>query len=292
MAEFINSLRIKGRSDNTLINYGVDLRQFYDYLKGQGISELSELDDRSVRIFMSNIIGLGNSRTSAARKLSAIRGYLKWLREHDLISPDIAINIKTPRLPQSLPKALSYEETNRLLIDGVKGSRHYERDALILEILYASGLRVSELISLNWENVDLENRTFRVTGKGEKERIVPFGQRAAKMLTDWKDINYKGEGYPVFKSGDKTADRLTVRTVHRIVTRAAKKVGLYGVSPHTLRHCFATHMLERGAPLRVVQELLGHESIATTQKYLSITTEQMKSSYLKAYPRADTSIDS
>jgi len=126
---------------------------------------------------------------------------------------------------------------------------------------------------------------IRVLGKGSKERLVPFGPSVKKLLEDWSLLSKEGTVGPLFVS-EKGAERLTVRTVHRLVQRAALRVGIYGVSPHTLRHCFATHLLERGAPLRVVQELLGHESIAATQRYLSITAEQMKRSYMEHHPRA------
>ena len=155
----------------------------------------------------------------------------------------------------------------------------------MLELLYGSGLRVSELIDLNWEDIETDQRIIRVIGKGSKERLVPFGKGVKKLLEDWRPIPPEGKRGPLFKS-EKGAERLTVRTVHRLVQKAAMRIGIYGVSPHTLRHCFATHLLERGAPLRVVQELLGHESIAATQRYLSITAEQMKRSYLEYHPRA------
>ena len=285
--EFLLYLEANGRSKNTIVNYSVDLLQFNEYLRKQGLKKLEEIDTSSVRVFMSNILGIGNAKTSAARKLSSVKGYLTWLLERGEIDSDIASAVKSPKLPHSLPRALSYEDTERLIVDGVKGNKHYDRDSLILELLYSSGLRVAELVSLDWSMVDLESSTLRVFGKESKERLVPFGQRAHRMLTDWKNLTYKGNYLPVFSSSDKEAERISVRTVHRIVTSAARKVGISGVSPHTLRHCFATHMLENGAPLRVVQELLGHESISTTQRYLSITKEQMKRSYKKSHPMAD-----
>lgn len=283
--QFLLFLESRGRSKNTVTNYRVDLEQFREYLLRQGISDVSGIDSQSVRVYLSNIIGFGIAKSSAARKLSAVRGFIRWLSSREVLDYGVAAGLKGPKLPSSLPRALSFEETEKLLTEGPENGKHYQRDRLILELLYGSGLRVSELIDLNWENIETDQRMIRVFGKGSKERLVPFGPGAKKLLEDWKLLSKEGTKGPLFLS-EKGAERLTVRTVHRLVQRAALRVGIYGVSPHTLRHCFATHLLERGAPLRVVQELLGHESIAATQRYLSITAEQMKRSYMEYHPRA------
>ena len=283
--QFLSFLDSRGRSKNTVTNYRVDLEQFREYLLRQGILDVSGIDSQSVRVYLSNIIGFGIAKSSAARKLSAVRGFIRWLSSRNMLDYGVAAGLKGPKLPSSLPRALSFEDTEKLLIEGPENGKHYHRDRLILELLYGSGLRVSELIDLNWENIEIDQRMIRVFGKGSKERLVPFGPGVKKLLEDWRILSKNGTGGPVFES-EKGAERLTVRTVHRLVQRAALRVGIYGVSPHTLRHCFATHLLERGAPLRVVQELLGHESIAATQRYLSITAEQMKRSYMEYHPRA------
>jgi len=283
--QFLLFLESRGRSKNTVTNYRVDLEQFREYLLRQGISDVSGIDSQSVRVYLSNIIGFGIAKSSAARKLSAVRGFIRWLSSREILDYGVAAGLKGPKLPSSLPRALSFEETEKLLTEGPENGKHYQRDRLILELLYGSGLRVSELIDLNWENIETDQRMIRVFGKGSKERLVPFGPGVKKLLEDWKLLSKEGTKGPLFLS-EKGAERLTVRTVHRLVQRAALRVGIYGVSPHTLRHCFATHLLERGAPLRVVQELLGHESIAATQRYLSITAEQMKRSYMEYHPRA------
>lgn len=283
--QFLLFLESRGRSKNTVTNYRVDLEQFREYLLRQGISDVSGIDSQSVRVYLSNIIGFGIAKSSAARKLSAVRGFIRWLSSREVLDYGVAAGLKGPKLPSSLPRALSFEETEKLLTEGPENGKHYQRDRLILELLYGSGLRVSELIDLNWENIETDQRMIRVFGKGSKERLVPFGPGVKKLLEDWKLLSKEGTKGPLFLS-EKGAERLTVRTVHRLVQRAALRVGIYGVSPHTLRHCFATHLLERGAPLRIVQELLGHESIAATQRYLSITAEQMKRSYMEYHPRA------
>ncbi|MDD4751496.1 MAG: tyrosine recombinase XerC [Synergistaceae bacterium] len=283
--QFLAFMESRGRSKNTVINYRVDLEQFREYLLRQDISDVSGIDSQSVRVYLSNIIGFGIAKSSAARKLSAVRGFISWLSSREILEYGVAAGLKGPKLPSSLPRALSYEETEKLLVEGPENGKHYQRDRLILELLYGSGLRVSELIDLNWENIETDQRMIRVLGKGSKERLVPFGPSVKELLEDWSLLSKEGTKGPLFVS-EKGAERLTVRTVHRLVQRAALRVGIYGVSPHTLRHCFATHLLERGAPLRVVQELLGHESIAATQRYLSITAEQMKRSYMEHHPRA------
>ena len=283
--QFLAFMESRGRSKNTVINYRVDLEQFREYLLRQDISDVSGIDSQSVRVYLSNIIGFGIAKSSAARKLSAVRGFISWLSSREILEYGVAAGLKGPKLPSSLPRALSYEETEKLLVEGPENGKHYQRDRLILELLYGSGLRVSELIDLNWENIETDQRMIRVLGKGSKERLVPFGPSVKELLEDWSLLSKEGTKGPLFVS-EKGAERLTVRTVHRLVQRAALRIGIYGVSPHTLRHCFATHLLERGAPLRVVQELLGHESIAATQRYLSITAEQMKRSYMEHHPRA------
>jgi site-specific recombinase XerD len=282
---FLSTIESRGRSKNTVTNYRVDLEQFREYLLRQDIPDVSEIDAQSVRVYLSNIIGYGIAKTSAARKLSAVRGFIRWLSSREILDYGVAAGLKGPKLPSSLPRALSCEDTEKLLVEGPEHGKHYQRDRLVLELLYGSGLRVSELIDLNWEDIETDQRIIRVIGKGSKERLVPFGKGVKKLLEDWRGISPEGKKGPLFRS-EKGAERLTVRTVHRLVQKAAMRVGIYGVSPHTLRHCFATHLLERGAPLRVVQELLGHESIAATQRYLSITAEQMKRSYLEHHPRA------
>lgn len=284
---YIDYLRSLGRSENTRINYRVDLRHFRDYLEGQGITDAAGIDTRAVSIFLRSILGVGEAKTSASRRLSAVRGFTAWLAETGRAANDPSAGMKGPKKPDALPRAISYADVERLLTQGPdERAEQYRRDRLVLELLYGAGLRVSELIGLKWENVELDERILRVMGKGSKERIAPFGVRAQKLLEEWRDITCVDGGGPVFPSDKKGAERLTVRTVDRIVTRAARRVGLHGVTPHTLRHCYATHMLENGAPLKVVQDLLGHDSIAATQRYLRITPSQIKKSYLSAHPLA------
>jgi integrase/recombinase XerC len=280
-----------GRANNTVINYAVDLAQFADYAEASGITLPSQIDIGCLRGFIRELSGYGFSKSSIARKLSAIKGFVRFLVERDVLPRDVSVGLKGPRLQQGLPRALAYEDMMKLLGEGVRGNRKELRDSLILELLYSSGLRVSEAVLLDWCDVDIGERWLRVSGKGSKERLVPFGRVAQELLTRWRN-ELRGKGLPsegecpVFYGSKIGADRLTERTVHRMVVSTAKKAGLCGVTPHTLRHSFATHMLENGAPLRVIQELLGHESLVTTQRYLTVTTDQMKKSYMETHPRS------
>lgn len=275
-----------GRSDHTVASYAADLSQFADFFEAQ--PQGSPLDIRALRAFARELSGFGLTKSSISRKLSALRGFIKFLLQRGEISTDVSVGLKGPRADAPLPRAVAYDDVMKMLRDGV-GKKNHLRDSLILEILYGSGLRAGEVVGLNWGSVDEAERWFLVMGKGSKERYVPFSEAAQRLVGEWR-IFAQAHG----RSTDANAplfvglhgERLLEREVHRVVTGAAKRVGLFGVHPHSLRHSFATHMLERGAPLRVVQELLGHESLAATQRYLTVTAEQMKKSYLETHPRA------
>ncbi len=285
--KYISYLESQGKSKHTSLNYEIDLRHFRDYLINQEIVNVRDIDTRAIRIFLSSILGIGEAKTSAARRLSAVRGFTAWLFAGGSTLTDPSLGLKGPKKSEPLPRALSYEQTMKLIDEGFdKNSKTFMRDRLLVEMMYGSGLRVSEVIGLDWNKVELGERMLRITGKGAKERLVPFGVPQQKHLEEWKDITCTDADSPVFTSVSRNKERLTVRTVDRVVLRAAARAGLHGVTPHTLRHCCATHMLERGAPLKFVQEMLGHESIAATQRYLSITNEQIKRSYIMAHPAA------
>ena len=192
---YIDYLRSLGRSENTRINYRVDLRHFRDYLEGQGITDVARIDTRAVSIFLRSILGVGEAKTSASRRLSAVRGFTSWLAETGRAANDPSAGMKGPKKPDALPRAISYADVERLLTQGPdERAEQYRRDRLVLELLYGAGLRVSELIGLKWENVELDERILRVMGKGSKERIAPFGVPAQKLLEEWRDIT---AGVPV-----------------------------------------------------------------------------------------------
>ena len=270
----------RGSSGHTTLNYAVDLSQFADYLEGLGIGDPGGVESSHVRGFIRDVVGFGYARSSAARKLSAIKSWLGFLQERGVITSNPAAGIRGPRLPGRLPRAISREDVEALLDRGPTG-REACRDKAAMELMYGSGLRVAETAP-SGEEVDLEERWVRVMGKGEKERLVPMGKFAVKALREWKDSCpdptgpvFPGAGEAISPSGPSTGR-----------TEGASTVGLTGVTPHVLRHSFATHMLEGGANLRVIQELLGHESLVTTQKYLKVTIEQLRKSYTMAHPRA------
>lgn len=280
---------VLGRSDNTVTNYAVDLAQFSDYLEACGVTEPGELKRDILRGFLRELSGYGFSKSSIARKLSALRGFCRYLYDKGVNESDISEGLRGPRQPASLPRALAFEDVLRLLEDGPKGDKKEIRNRLLLEILYGSGLRVNEVSSLDWDDVDIAERWLRVRGKGDKERMVPFGMPAVAFFESWRNQAMLmgrgvGDGSPLFFGLG--SERMTDRTIHRAVVAMAKKAGLYNVSPHSLRHSFATHMLERGAPLRVIGELLGHATLVTTQRYLRVTADQVRKSYLETHPRA------
>ena len=270
-----------GRTDNTVINYAVDLSQFVDYLLAEGVKDLEEIRQSHVRGFLRELLAYGYSKSTVLRKLSSLRSWMKFLQQSGVAMSDPTKGVRGPKEPKRLPRALAYEDIKLLLEEGPRGEFEI-RDRAILELLYGCGFRVAELVALDWEDVDIKERWLRVRGKGEKERLVPMGRFAQKALMDWQAVLGKNSG-PLFPG--EGCERIAVRTVHRIVSRAAKRVGLVGVSPHVLRHSFATHMLEGGASLRVLQELLGHQSLVTTQRYLKISYEQLKKGYVSAHPR-------
>ena len=273
------------------MNYSVDLAQLADYMESTGHSSVEELNRDCLRGFLRELSGYGFSGRSILRKLSALRGFTRFLAETGVIATDVGVGLRGPRADRAVPRAITYDDVVRMMELAEKRNKKGARDRLILELMYGGGLRVSEVVSLKWSDVDLDERELRVMGKGSKERRTYFGKPARELLIAWKrDAALKGhetEGdAPVFYPEKNGAPRLTERTVHRMVVSVSRALGMFGVSPHTLRHSFATHMLERGAPLRVIQELLGHESLATTQIYLKVSVEHMKKSYLETHPRS------
>lgn len=272
----------KNMSLYTIENYAVDLNQFVNYLLEQNVTLLSEVDTRLIREYLRVLASFGYAKSSVSRKLSAIKNWFLFLVDKKLVEKDPAKNVKGPRLPARLPRALSVEEVTRLIEKGSAESTTPLRDRAVLELLYGCGLRIGELAILHWEDIDLVERWLRVRGKGDKERMVPVGRMAKEAVQVWQDTFSEPNNF-IFPG--ENGDHLTVRTVGRIVERAAQRVGLFEVTPHMLRHSFATHMLEGGASIRVMQELLGHESLLTTQRYLTVTAEHLKQSYIDAFPR-------
>ena len=277
-------------SPYTVRNYTTDLLDFFQFLKDKKIDSLKEVDRHTLRDYLSQLMERGFVKASIARKLSAIRSFYRYLLREEIISTSPVATTSSPKLDKRLPSFLSIEEMNRLLEAPDLSTPQGLRDRALLELLYASGLRVSELVSLNLEQVNLEAREIRVWGKGSKERMVLIGEPAARALTD-----YLNQGRPELL-GNKVSSalllnrygkRLIERRVQRILEKYANIINIgKRVYPHMLRHTFATHLLDGGADLRVVQELLGHASLSSTQIYTHVSKSQAKKVYLSAHPMA------
>ncbi len=289
--EFLNFLRYeKNSSPHTIAGYQRDLNQVADYLKENGYTWRTA-DTLALRGFLAELHELKLKKSSIIRKLAALRSFFDFALRRKWRQDNPASVLATPRQEQRIPGFLTEEETAQLLEWPVDRSDALEvRDRTILELLYASGLRVSELISLDLEDLHLRERLVRVKGKGKKERIVPFGRQAEKWLREYLShrgqllmgrgpnpalfLNYRGE-------------RLTARSVQRLVQSRLKQIAVFRkISPHSLRHSFASHLLSRGADLRTIQELLGHKSLATTQKYTHLDLNRLLEVYRKSHPRS------
>jgi integrase/recombinase XerC len=244
-----------------------------------------------VRSFLASLARSGIGKRSQARNLSAVRSLFRFACREGVVENNPATAVRSPKQPRPLPRHLRPGELESLL-DAAGGDKPLERRNLaLLELLYAAGLRVSELVSLDWQDLDLEGRVLRVIGKGGKERMVPFGVPAANALRHWLEVwdeirdAEPGVEEPVFLNY--RGDRLGDRSVRRIIDRCVEKAAVAsGVHPHTLRHTFATHLLEGGADLRAIQELLGHSSLSTTQRYTHLEVDRLLNVYRESHPRA------
>ena len=274
----------------TVRNYLTDVRPLSDYMARSGISELSRLDRASLRGYLAWLIDLGYVRASVARKLSALRTLLAWLVRRGVLEADPLPKRGVMKLDSRLPRFLAQDEAARLVEAPDTSDPLGLRDAALLELIYSAGLRVSEARDLNVSEVNLHTRELRVTGKGSKQRVVLIGEAARDALALYlKDVRptlaCQDSGMALFLN--RLGGRLSQRSIQQKVRKYAGRVGLgSAVHTHTLRHSFATHLLEGGADLRVVQELLGHASPATTQIYTHVTGSQARAVYMSSHPRA------
>jgi tyrosine recombinase XerC len=279
----------RNASPHTVSGYRTDLLQLIAYCEARQVG-LRGVDHVVLRGFLHELAGARISKSSVARKLAAIRSYFKYCLKQGLVDDNPARVVTTPKLDRPVPAFLSENEMVRFLDEPDKGDVLGLRDRAILELFYATGIRLSELCGIDLADMSLEDRMLRVRGKGKKERLVPFGRKAVERLdaylrlrptlleADFGEsavfLNYRG-------------GRISPRSVERLVDKYVKRSLLRrGVSPHALRHSFASHLLGRGADLRVIQELLGHESLATTQKYTHLNVRQLLDVYKKSHPRA------
>jgi integrase/recombinase XerC len=285
LAAFLRHLSVeRNASPHTLRGYRTDLTDFQRFLTERGIAGVSATDARAVRAWLAALHARGLSPVSISRKLAALRSWGRFLVRRGVLERNPAREVRGPRLPSKLVSFLPTDEATELVEGRGIVAATRTRDLAILEVFYASGLRVSELSGLDVEALDRTERTVRVLGKGRKERIVPYGGQAARALQAWLADRGERPG-PLFTST--RGRRLGVRALHTIVRRAARAAGIVRrVSPHTLRHTFATHLLDGGADLRMIQELLGHSRLSTTQRYTHVAAEQLMRVYDQAHPRA------
>lgn len=290
---YLAALARENASPYTIKNYGTDIGQFLDYCAEQEIQALEEITRDFVRQYMAELMESGYARASVARRVFELRAFGDYLLQKKRWDQNLFRRIHAPRVRQRLPRYLSIEEINLLLGVPVPSSPKGLRDRAILETLYASGVRVSELTGLDLDRVDLYTGEIRVIGKGDKERITLLGQPAVAALRDYIQ---RGRPEQVRQLTTKAlflnrfGGRLSTRSVDEIVRKAGEAAGItQNVTPHLLRHTFATHLLDGGADLRVVQELLGHKNLATTQIYAHVTQRRAKEIYLQAHPRSRSS---
>jgi len=284
--QFIHYLSAeKNASPHTCRNYMRDLEQFESFLEGMAIEKV---DRMALRRYLS-FLHRKNRKSSIARKLSTLRSFYRYLVREQVLSANPAKPVATPKVEKLLPTTLTVDEAFRLMESPSRDQKSREtelRDRAVLELLYSSGLRVSELVGLNLNRVDLDLGIVRVMGKGRKERIVPVGAKAIEALKSYLETRgILEEGSPLFVNLRK--GRLTDRSVARLVKKYGRQSGIFRkISPHSLRHTFATHLLDAGAGLREIQEMLGHVSLSTTQRYTHLTVGKLMEVYDKAHPRS------
>jgi len=277
-------------SPHTLRNYMSDLQQFCRYLSVEKkISDWNQITGLTIRSYLGNLYKQ-NNRSSISRKLASIRHLMKFLLKEKVIAKDVSQLISTPKEEKKLPTVLAIDEIFHLLETPDLATKLGKRDRAILELMYATGIRVSELASINVSDFSWETNTLKVRGKGKKERLNPFGEQAKKRL-----LIYKDERPAFLKRGSETTafflnhfgGRLTTRSIARLIDKYILLCGSKRrISPHTIRHTFATHLLSAGANLRDIQELLGHESLSTTQKYTQVSVDKLMEEYDKSHPKA------
>ena len=305
LESFLDQLRLnRNASRHTIAAYRSDLSQFLSFLEdfaGRRRVTPADLDHRGVRAFLGQLYRRGTAGASSARKLAAIRSFTRYLRREGQLERDPGALIATPRIQRKMPPHLDIDEVRELLAAPDCATPLGRRDSAILELFYASGLRLSELVGLDLEDINLSSRFLRVKGKGGKERMVPCNRTAAAAIR-----TYLKDRQILVRAASKTmrrtatdprlpepifvnyrGGRLSTRSVDRLVRRyVARSSAKRGISPHALRHSFATHLLERGADLRAIQELLGHSRVSTTQRYTHVNAAQLTQIYRKTHPRA------
>src|SRR5262244_4012472 len=299
--DFIKHLKYeRNASDHTLRNYESDLAQFYDHIAppdGKGFRRevnIHDIDHLTIREYMASLYEQNKKKSSIHRKVAALRTFFRFLCREGILEVNPATLVHSPRVESKLPNHLTIEQMVKFIETPETDTVLGKRDRAMLELLYASGIRVSELVNLNLHDIDFSNQTVRVKGKGRKERIVPFGEHAKKALQEYLGVRSellveadpeKVDALAVFMNYQGT--RITTRSVGRMVDKYVKQCAMvHHISPHSLRHSFATHLLDAGADLRAIQELLGHARLSTTQQYTHVSMDKLMEVYDKSHPKA------
>ena len=288
--EYLGYLAIeRGSSPNTVQSYGRDLVRYLRYLEDAGIAEPSDVTRQDIEAHLEALVEVGLAPASVERAVSAIKGFHRFMVTEQICAEHPTADLPLPRKAKHLPDVISHEQAAALLDQPFAQTPAGQRDRTILEVLYGCGLRVSELCGLDQRDLALDEEVLRVLGKGSKERVVPVMGTAASQLRAYLDTWREGlvgrtPTPAVFLNV--RGGRISRQSVHAIVERYGRLVGIEGLHPHTLRHSFATHMLEGGADLRIVQEILGHSDISTTQLYTHVDRTHVRMAYLGAHPRA------
>lgn len=278
IAEYLESLEVeRGLSENTIEAYGRDLNAFGEFLVQQGAEIFDEVKRTHINYYIKKLHDENYTATSITRKIAAIRGWFRWLLANEIIAQDPSLSIELPKLSKKLPRVVSAAEIEKIL------SNHLdETEAVVMELLYGAGLRVSELVNLEIGNIDLNSKYVRCFGKGSKERIIPIGEKAKKSIINYlkirdfyiKKFKLETKRFLIKKNGKP----VTRQEIYVFIRKQGELLQKH-ISPHTMRHSFATHMLENGADLRVVQELLGHSDVSTTQLYTHVSKKRLKEIY-------------
>ena len=279
LSEYLEYLEVeKGLAQNTLEAYRRDLTSFLDFCKLRKVSDIADIERTDLNSFILKLREDNYNPTSVMRKIASLRGFFKWFCANEYGTKNPAQTLEQPKLPKHLPKVMTIEELNQILNTNLT-----EEETLIVELLYGCGLRVSELVNLQLNNIDIKSKYIQCYGKGSKERIVPFGEKAKAALKKYLKVrdliilkNKLVDNKILFLKDD--GKQITRQDVYNFIKKQGEKIHKH-ISPHTLRHSFATHLLENGADLRVVQELLGHSDVSTTQLYTQITKKRLKEVY-------------
>ena len=290
LLKFIEEIeKEKHYSDLTSDGYLSDLTLFIEFLNQNNIKDLNKVEYNDIRMFINYLYDLGYKNTTISRHISALKSFFKYLKLNNIVNNNPCTLISNPKKEKRLPKYLNYEDTEKLLNAFDNNNYIGLRNSLILEILYSTGIRVSEITNIKFKDINMSDKTIKITGKGNKERYAYFGTKCSNLIKDYcknsyNKLNKHNLEYLILS---KTGKKINERQIRDVVDEAATLAHIdMKISPHVLRHTFATHMLNEGADLRSVQELLGHENLSTTQVYTHLSNDRIRNIYLKTHPRA------